>query len=166
MSFLYRLPAESVAQSKGGNPQHKWSGLKENLLASRNLIKKTLSQVCPDAWVLVNSRHSQVDQQQQQQPSQPLFSPANKKNNNTNSRSGDENTVLLVPILTGLSAFTTGRGNTVGAVAEGTRSAVQTWNAEKHLKNTSHPFWSLLFKANPIQVGGKCFTWRFLHGLA
>jgi hypothetical protein len=61
---LYRLPAESAAQIKGGFFNLKWSGLKEGLLISNHLIKKKSLHRCPQLLgFLIHSRCSQVDNQ-------------------------------------------------------------------------------------------------------
>jgi hypothetical protein len=51
--FLYTLPAEGVAQIKGGSSHLKRSGLKVALPTSDDLIKKNKnpSQVCLGIWV-------------------------------------------------------------------------------------------------------------------
>ncbi|EDL82258.1 rCG29069 [Rattus norvegicus] len=62
---LYRLPAESVAQIKGGSYYFKISGLKIGFPTSNYLIKKKIpSQVYPAAWVLVNFRYSPTGNQE------------------------------------------------------------------------------------------------------
>lgn len=66
--FLYRLPAEDMAQIKGGSFHLKRSGLKEGLSTSNETRKKNPLQVYPATWVLVNPRCPQVDNQEQ--PSQ------------------------------------------------------------------------------------------------
>ena len=49
---LYRLPAEGVAQIKGGLSHLKQSGLKVGPLVLKDLIKeKNPSQVYPAAWL-------------------------------------------------------------------------------------------------------------------
>jgi hypothetical protein len=57
-----------MAQIKGGSPHLRRSRLKMGLPTSNDFNKKNSSQLCQVAWVLVNSRGGQVDNQEQ--PSQ------------------------------------------------------------------------------------------------